>query len=217
MANPSQVARCIEAMKNASDLPITIKHRTGIDNLDSFEFLLKFVDQIALAGADRFAIHARKAWLKGLNPKQNRTIPPLEYEKVEKLKKIRPQLTIELNGGLSTPIDCKKALEKFDGAMVGRAVYSNPLMWQEIDSLIYGTEKTIIKPSHVIRGLMPYVEKHLANDGRIWDMCKHLLQLVQGMPGARAWRTELSNQAQTGKGNLDILDTAAIQLEAKGL
>ncbi len=217
MANPNQVARCIEAMKNASDLPITIKHRTGIDNLDSFEFLLKFVDEIALAGADRFAIHARKAWLKGLNPKQNRTIPPLEYEKVEKLKKIRPQLTIELNGGLSTPIDCKKALEKFDGAMVGRAVYSNPLMWQEIDSLIYGTEKTIIKPSHVIRGLMPYVEKHLANEGRIWDMCKHLLQLVQGMPGARAWRTELSNQAQTGKGNLDILDTAAIQLEAKGL
>ncbi len=217
MTNPSQVAKCIAAMKNASNLPITIKLRTGINDLDSFEFLLKFVDQIALAGADRFAIHARKAWLNGLNPKQNRTIPPLEYEKVEKLKRIRSKLKIELNGGLTTPSDCIKALEKFDGAMVGRAVYSNPLLWQEIDSIIYGAKKHIVKPSEVIRGLIPYTDEHLSKEGRVWDICKHLLQLVQGVPGARVWRNELSSQAQTGKGSLDILNTAALKLEAKGL
>ena len=139
MAQPDTVARCIEAMANASPLPVTIKHRVGIDNLDSDELLQKFVDRVASAGADRFIVHARKAWLKGLNPKQNRTIPPLQYDRVATLKKHRPDLKIELNGGLKTPAECKNALKIFDGAMVGRAAYENPLNWQIIDEIIFAT------------------------------------------------------------------------------
>ncbi len=217
MSNPKQVANCIEAMKNATSLPVTIKHRTGIDHYDSDEFLLKFVDAIALAGADRFAIHARKAWLKGLNPKQNRTIPPLEYEKVEKLKKKRPKLKIELNGGIHTPEECLKALKIFDGAMVGRAAYSNPLLWQEIDYLIYGATKSNVKASSIIRNLIPYTEKHLQKNGRLWDVSKHFLQLVQGVPGARAWRHEMSKKAQQAKADLKILENAARCLEENEL
>ena len=133
MAQPKQVAKCIEAMSNASLLPVTIKHRIGIDDLDSDLFLTKFVDSIAEAGAKRFAIHARKALLKGLNPKENRSIPPLQYDKVKHLKIKRPDLIIELNGGLLTPHDCLNALKIFDGAMVGRAAYSHPLIWKNID------------------------------------------------------------------------------------
>jgi len=217
MANPSQVAKCIEAMKNATKLPVTIKHRTGIDHLDSDALLIAFVDLIASAGADRFAIHARKAWLEGLNPKQNREIPPLDYSKVEKIKLRRPTLKIELNGGLSTPEDCINALKKFDGAMVGRAVYSNPLLWQSMDALIFGEKQYSLKASGIIRSLIPYSQKHLSNNGRLWDICRHLLPLVKGVPGARSWRHELSQKAQKAKADLNILETVAQELTEVGL
>ncbi|ABX07945.1 tRNA dihydrouridine(20/20a) synthase DusA [Prochlorococcus marinus] len=217
MATPNQVAKCIEAMKNATQIPVTIKHRTGIDNFDSEEFLFSFVDQIAKAGADRFAIHARKAWLEGLNPKQNRTIPPLEYLKVKKLKLKRPELKIEFNGGLHTPEECVKTLKIFDGAMVGRSAYSNPMLWQEMDSLIYGEDYFPVKASQVIQNLIPYAQKHLDNEGRLWDISKHLLQLVQAVPGARAWRHNLSTKAQKSSAKLIILEKAAQQLEEVGL
>ncbi|KGG13378.1 MULTISPECIES: tRNA dihydrouridine(20/20a) synthase DusA [Prochlorococcus] len=216
MAHPTQVAKCIEAMKSATNLPVTIKHRTGIDYLDSDESLLKFVDEIASAGADRFAIHARKAWLSGLNPKQNRTIPPLEYEKVGRIKEKRPELKIELNGGLKTPINCLNALQKFDGAMVGRAAYSNPMLWKEIDALIFGDKIIEKKQSEIIKALIPYAEAHLNQDGRMWDICKHILQLVQGIPGARAWRREVTANGQKANADLSVLKSAALQLEKKG-
>ena len=127
MAEPDRVARCVEAMVAASALPVTVKHRVGIDDLDSDILLTAFVDQLAAAGATRFSVHARKAWLEGLDPKQNRTIPPLEHERVIALKQRRPELMIELNGGLDTPEQCLKALHHCDGAMVGRAAYAHPL------------------------------------------------------------------------------------------
>ncbi len=217
MANPNQVAKCIEAMKQGSNLPVTIKHRIGIDNLDSKEHLLSFVDKIASAGADRFSIHARKAILTGLNPKQNRSIPPLEYEKVAHIKKCRPELTIELNGGLKNQKECINALKIFDGVMVGRAVYANPLLWNQIDEIFFGEKAKIISASQVIKGLIPYAEKHLNRNGRLWDICKHTLHLVQGVKGARKWRNELTQKAQTPKADLDVLEKAARQLEDAGL
>ncbi len=217
MSNPSQVAKCIEKMKSATKIPITVKHRTGIDNYDSFELLIDFVDQIAAAGADRFIIHARKAFLNGLNPKENRTVPPLEYPKVEKLKKYRPELKIELNGGLNTPIECINALKIFDGAMVGRAAYEHPLLWKEMDSLIYGEKPNAIKSSEVIKKIIPYTQKHLQNNGRLWDVGKHLLKLVVEVPGAKIWRRELSLKAQSPKADISVLEQAAKQLENTGL
>ncbi|AAP99060.1 MULTISPECIES: tRNA dihydrouridine(20/20a) synthase DusA [Prochlorococcus] len=217
MGQPDQVFKCIEAMKKKTNIPVTIKHRTGIDNLDSEQLLLDFVDKMASAGADRFSIHARKALLNGFNAKENRSIPPLEYEKVAKIKKCRPNLKIELNGGLQNQYDCIKALKTFDGVMVGRAIYSNPLMWKEIDDIFFGEKKVKINASIILRGLIPYAEKHLSKNGRLWDICKHTLHLVQGVKGARKWRNELSQKAQNPKAELIILEKAARQLEDAGL
>jgi tRNA-dihydrouridine synthase A len=217
MASPDKVARCVEAMSKSTQLPVTVKHRIGIDNLDSDELLKNFVDQVASAGAKRFVVHARKAWLKGLNPKQNRTVPPLQYERVAKLKEQSPQLTIELNGGIETTTDCLNALKTFDGVMVGRAAYSHPLRWNKIDEIIYGEESRFINASGVIRALIPHAQNHLNKDGKLWDICKHILQLVEGVPGARSWRRDLGLNAQKSTAEINILETAAQQLEDVGL
>ena len=144
--------KCLEKMKKSCNIPITVKHRLGIDNLDSDDYLIQFVDSCSLAGADRFIVHARKALLNGLNPKENRTIPPLQYERVQKLKNNRPGLIIELNGGINTMNDCIKALEVFDGAMVGRAAYSHPFSWKKIDSMIFGQQENFSR-SKIIKKL----------------------------------------------------------------
>ncbi len=216
MAHPELVAKCIEAMSNATKIPVTVKHRLGIDDLDSDELLREFVDQLAEAGAQRFAVHARKAWLKGLDPKQNRTIPPLQYERVAHLKQQRPELLIELNGGLETPDACVKALEIFDGAMIGRAAYSHPLRWKKIDEIFYGEPANSLTASQVIRGLIPHAQNHLNKNGRMWDLCRHLVQLVEGIPGARLWRQEFSLKSQKAEADLYVLEEAARQLEDAG-
>ena len=217
MAHPEKVAECIEAIKGRSNIPITVKHRVGIDNHDSYEFLHNFVEIVAQAGADRFAIHARQALLKGLNPKENRTVPPLQYEKVALLKKRLPNLIIELNGGIETPKDCLKALEIFDGAMVGRAAYKHPLRWKNIDELIFGERNEEINPSKIIRKIIPYTEKHLQQGGRLWEIARHLINLVEGVPGSKKWRNNLSLNAQNGTTDLNILESAAKELEDIGL
>ena len=217
MAEPDRVARCVEAMVAASTLPVTVKHRVGIDDLDSDTLLTAFVDQVAAAGATRFSVHARKAWLDGLDPKQNRTIPPLEHERVIALKQRRPGLIIELNGGLDTPEQCLTALNHCDGAMVGRAAYAHPLRWAAMDSLIYGDAPRTVKASEVINGLMPHAERHLKRGGRLWDLCRHLVQLVEGVPGARHWRRDLGQHAQRSGADLSVLEQSARQLEEAGL
>ncbi len=217
MAKPDHVARCIESMVEATSIPITIKHRVGIDNFDSDKLLIEFVDKIAEAGAKRFAIHARKAWLNGLNPKENRTIPPLQHERVINLKRQRPELIIELNGGLMTPNDCLKALDKCDGAMVGRAAYSHPMRWRKIDEIVFQEDSREISPSIVIRKMIPYTEKHLSNNGKIWDICRHLVHLVEEVPGAKIWRNELCSKAQNKKADIQVMEKAALHLEDAGL
>jgi len=217
MANPGLVAQCIESMVKASDLPVTIKHRIGIDNLDNNKLLTEFVDNISSAGAKRFTIHARKAWLNGLNPKQNRNIPPLEYERVIYLKQKRPHLKIELNGGLNNLENCSQALNIFDGVMVGRSIYEHPLEWEKIDEVIFKENPKIIKPSTIIKGVIPYAEKHLGREGRLWEISRHLVNVVQNVPGARSWRRELSQKSQKKEADICILKNAARQLEDVGL
>ena len=217
MAEPDRVARCVEAMGQASRLPVTVKHRVGIDHLDSDALLQAFVDRVAAAGATRFAVHARKAWLEGLDPKQNRTIPPLQYDRVIALKQRRPDLTIELNGGLDTPDQCLEALENCDGAMVGRAAYAHPLRWGCIDERIYGEAARTVTASDVVLGLIPHAQEHLARGGRLWDLCRHLVQLVEGVPGARHWRRNLGINAQRQGADIPVLEDAARQLLDAGL
>ena len=205
MKDPEKVAKCIESLKNNCSLPITIKHRIGVDECDSFRNLNNFVRHIANAGADRFIVHARKAILKGLNPKQNRTIPPLKYDVVKKLKTLNPGLLIEINGGLTNIDDSIEALNDFDGVMIGRSVYKHPLRWSEIDQKIYGLNTKSKSASNIIISLIPYIEEHLSNGGKSWDICKHLINLVEGIPKAKIWRNQISTKSIKKELNVNYL------------
>jgi tRNA-dihydrouridine synthase A len=219
MAEPAQVARCVAAMAAASPLPVTVKHRIGIDDRDSYAELLAFVDTLAAAGCQRFAVHARKAWLAGLDPKQNRTIPPLRHDLVHRLKAERPELTIELNGGLQTLADCLGQLERVDGVMVGRAVYDHPLRWAAVDRAIHGDSSVPESEDHramaarVVRGLIPYAGRWLGRGDRLWPIARHLVKLVEGVPGARHWRQQVSRAAVDRLAGVEVLEQAARLLE----
>ena len=218
MARPERVAECVAAMGAASGLPVTVKHRIGIDDRDGFADLLGFVDTVAAAGAARFAVHARKAWLAGLDPKENRTIPPLRWELVHQLKRERPGLLVELNGGLGTLDACRSHLELVDGVMVGRAVYQHPLRGAEVDPLIF--EQVSLqppRPSTVVRGVIPHAERWCARGGRLWALARHLVHVVEGVNGARGWRASLSRQAGQRDAGPDVLANAALALEERGL
>ena len=224
MADPARVARCIAAMAAAAPLPVTVKHRIGIDDLDSYEALLIFVDTVAAAGAVRFAVHARKAWLQGLDPRQNRTIPPLRYDLVRALKRDRPQLTVELNGGLETLAACHEALVGVDGVMVGRAAYHHPLRWAAVDREVFGAapvtnngdDSDTIRPSTVIRGLLDYSDTWCSGGGRLWAIARHLVHLVEGVAGARRWRQQLTRDACAAGAGPEVFERAARHLEAHG-
>ena len=218
MAEPERVARCVEAMAAASPLPVTVKHRIGIDGRDSFEELLQFVDTVARGGARRFAIHARKAWLDGLDPKQNRTVPPLRWDMVERLKRQRPGLVIELNGGLETLELCRQQLQLVDGVMVGRAAYAHPMRWGDVDAAIYGDSSAgQVRASGVIRGLIPHAQRWCEGGGRLWAIGRHLVHLVEGVSGARHWRAALTQTAGRRGAGVEVLEEAALALENRGL
>ncbi len=216
MKEPEKVAKCIESLKNNCNLPVTIKHRIGVDNDDSFTNLNNFVRCIANAGADRFTVHARKAILKGLNPKQNRTIPPLKYNIVKKLKKLNPELLIEINGGFKNITESLEALNYFDGVMIGRSVYKHPLRWSGIDQKIYGIDRKSKSASDIIFSLIPYIEDHLSKGGKSWDICKHLINLVEGIPKAKVWRKEISNKSIKRELDIEYLVKITSELEEKG-
>ena len=216
MKEPAKVAKCIESLKNSCNLPVTIKHRIGVDEEDSFNKLNNFVQEVANAGADRFIVHARKAILKGLNPKQNRTIPPLKYDVVEELKKNNPNIVIEINGGFKNIDQCIDALKNFDGVMIGRSAYKHPLIWSEIDQKIYGEIFTSKKGSEIIFSLIPYIENHLKNGGESWDICKHLINLVEGIPKAKIWRNKISTKSLKKQLSIDYLIKLTSELQKMG-
>ena len=216
MKDPKKVAKCIESLKNNCNLPVTIKHRIGVDNDDSFIHLNNFVRCISNAGADRFTVHARKAILKGLNPKQNRTIPPLKYDVVKNLKKLNPKLLIEINGGFTNINESIEALNDFDGVMIGRSVYKHPLRWSEIDQKIYGINTKPKPASEIIFSLIPYIEQHLKDGGKSWDICKHLINLIESIPKAKVWRTQISNKSIKKELNIEYLLRMTSRLKEMG-
>lgn len=195
MAEPGLVADCVKAMQQEVSIPVTVKSRIGIDEQDSYEELLNFVSIVADAGCNTFIIHARKAWLKGLSPKQNRDIPPLRYDIVYQIKKDFPDLEIILNGGVTSIHGAKEILQHVDGVMVGREAYHNPYLLADVDYQFFTTFTSTKTRHEVIKELLPYIIKHMDEGGRLHNITRHILGLFHGMPGARKWRRILSENA----------------------
>lgn len=195
MAEPQLVADCISAMKESCTLPITAKHRIGIDHLDSYELLGHFVETLSAAGCQTFIVHARKAWLQGLSPKQNRDVPPLSYGTVYRLKQDFPQLEIILNGGVMNLTQAAGHLQKTDGVMIGREAYHNPWVLAEADQHIFAAEARKFTRHSIIESLLPLVEQECSRGIPLKRITRHILGLFHGQPGAKKWRRYLSENA----------------------
>lgn len=189
MAEPNLVAECIYAMQRAVTIPVTVKHRIGIDEMQSYEEMLHFVDTVAQIGCTHFVVHARIAILQGLSPKENREVPPLRYEDVYRLKRERPHLTIEINGGIKTVEETKAHLEHVDGVMIGREAYHNPYVLAELGEL---WQLDAPNRFEIMAQMMPYFEQRLAQGAPISVLTRHILGLFQHLAGARKWRQVLS-------------------------
>lgn len=209
MAEPELVADCVRAMKQAVAIPVTVKTRIGIDDNDSYAALHRFVAAQNAAGCDHLIIHARKAWLQGLSPRENRTVPPLRYEVVERLKADFPGQGFTLNGGISTLEQTQEHLLGLDGVMIGREAYHNPYMLASADRVIFGA--THVAPSRhaVLEAYLPYVETWLRQGVTLHHMTRHILGLFNGRPGARAWRRLLSEEAYKVSAGIELLRAAA--------
>ncbi|MGO4999479.1 tRNA dihydrouridine(20/20a) synthase DusA [Oceanisphaera sp. W20_SRM_FM3] len=208
MAEPQRVADSIAAMKAAVAIPVTVKTRIGIDELDSYQFLCTLVDGLVEAGVDALIVHARKAWLKGLSPKQNRDVPPLDYERVYQLKRDYPHLTIAVNGGIKTLDEAKLHLEQLDGVMLGREVYQNPYLLAQVDGELFGDAYAVPSRHEVIRQLLPYIETQLSQGAYLGNVTRHTLGVFQGLPGARAWRRHLSENAHKAGSGPEVVEAA---------
>lgn len=208
MAEPQRVADSVAAMKAAVSIPVTVKTRIGIDEQDSYQFLCTLVDGLAEVGVDALIVHARKAWLKGLSPKQNRDVPPLDYERVYQLKRDYPSLTIAVNGGIKTLDEAKLHLSQLDGVMLGREVYQNPYLLAQVDSELFGELSVVPSRHEVIRQLLPYIETQLSQGTYLGNVTRHTLGLFQGLPGARAWRRYLSENAHKKGAGPEVVEAA---------
>ncbi len=209
MAEPRRVAQCVAEMRAAVRIPVTVKTRIGVDQRDRYEDLAEFVEVVATAGCHTFIVHARKAWLAGLSPKENREVPPLRHDRVQRLKQDFPHLEIVLNGGISSVEQAAGLLSGVDGVMIGREAYHNPWMLAEADALIFGEPPVTLSRQGVIEALLPFVEQELAAGTPLHRITRHLLGLFQGVPGARAWRRHLSEQAYRPEAGIEVLRAAA--------
>jgi len=208
MGNPDLVAECVKAMMDSCDIPVTVKHRIGIDHMESYEQLLEFIVPVAAAGCSVFIVHARKAWLQGLSPKENREIPPLNYPWVYQLKQDFPHLTIVVNGGIQTIEDCQTHLAHVDGVMLGREAYQNPWMLAQVDKQLFGIDSPTKSRDDILMDLLPFTERHLAQGGQLNHITRHILGLYQGVPGARKFRRHLSENAYKKEAGVSILAEA---------
>lgn len=200
MREPELVADCLSAMREAVAVPVTVKHRLGVDDDDPRERLFSFVEAQARAGTSLFVVHARKAWLKGLSPKENREIPPLDYEIVAELKRLRPDLTIVLNGGLETLDAAERELTRVDGVMLGRAAYHTPGVLLDVDRRIFGSENPSRSMPDALAAFRPYLLEHLERGGALHAVTRHMLGAFTGQRGARQWRRTLSEKAPGARG-----------------
>ncbi len=213
MAEPERVADCVATLRAKVDLPVTVKHRIGIDEIDTYEHMLSFVDTVSRAGCDRFSVHARKAWLQGLSPKENREIPPLRHEEVHRLKAERPDLVIETNGGI---LDLDQALshlaprhgQPVDAVMIGRAAYARPYSFAETDRALFDPRASIPTRREVVERLMRYISDQLDEGIPLGRITRHMVNLFVGHRGARAWRRTLSQNAHRPGADLKVIEQA---------
>ncbi|MGB7087256.1 MAG: tRNA dihydrouridine(20/20a) synthase DusA [Phormidesmis sp.] len=195
MAQPERVAECVAAIRAASTLPVSVKHRIGIDNLDRYEDMANFVAVVSEAGCGRFSVHARKAWLQGLSPKDNRTVPPLRYSDVHRLKQDFPHLQIEINGGFKTLEQAKVQLDWVDAVMIGRAAYDNPYLFARADHAIFG-EPTAPRSRHqIVQAMLPYIEHWTSHGLKLNSITRHMMHLFHAQPGSRIWKRYITERA----------------------
>ena len=216
MARPQLVADGGRAMRDACTIPVTVKHRIGIDHMESYGELLDFIGPVAEAGCEVFIVHARKAWLQGLSPRENREVPPLNYPWVYRLKHDLPHLTIVINGGIQTLAECRHHLQRVDGVMIGREAYQNPWLLAELDRELFGMDNPVQSRDDVIVALLPYVERQLARGAHLNHITRHILGLYQGVPGARKFRRYLSENAYGKTAGPEVLTEAVRLLSQTG-
>jgi tRNA-dihydrouridine synthase A len=216
MAEPARVADGVAAMKAAVRVPVTVKCRLGIDDQDTEESLDRFVDGVIAAGADVLIVHARKAWLKGLSPRENRDIPPLDYERVYRLKKRLGNFPVVINGGIRSLNEAERHLQHVDGVMLGRAAYETPSLLLDVDPRFFGAPAPCLSAHEAVEALMPYVERQLVRDARLHDITRHLLGLFRGVPGARTFRRRLATEAVKPGAGMAVLRDALAQVLDSG-
>lgn len=208
MAQPAQVADCVKAMQDKVSIPISVKTRIGIDHSDEYQFLQDFISEVAAAGCQQFTVHARKAWLQGLSPKENREIPPLNYQRVYQLKQDFPELDISINGGIKTLEQAMEHLAHLDGVMIGREAYANPYLLNQVDQVLFGAPAATLTQHELVLKMIPYIEREMQQGARFWHIARHMLGLFQGIPGARQWRRLLSEQGHLPSAKADLLQQA---------
>lgn len=214
MAQPERVAAAVARMRSVVAIPVTVKHRIGIDDLDSYDHLHRFVEMVAAAGCERFTVHARKAWLQGLSPKENRTIPPLKYDWVYRLKQDFPRLIIEVNGGITTTAAIADHLTQVDGVMIGRAAYDDPCLLATVDREFFGEMAPPPTRRQVVEAMVPYVERWCDRGLKLHAISRHLLGLFAGQPGTKAWKRHISLHAcRPGASAQVLLDALAVAEE----
>ena len=218
MAQPELVGACVQAMQRATSMPVTVKHRIGIDDMDRYEDMVRFVQIVAEAGCQRFTVHARKAWLQGLSPKENRDVPPLRYGDVHRLKLDFPQLFIEINGGFTNLEQVQTQLQSVDAVMIGRAAYDNPYLFATVDRDLYGAVTPPLTRQQVVEAMVPYIDEWMerwATKGlKLNKITRHMLQLFAGQPGSRAWKRHLTEHScRVGAGSDVVRDALALVQE----
>jgi tRNA-dihydrouridine synthase A len=209
MLEPQLVAQCVSSLKQAVNLPITVKCRIGVDDQDTELALDSLADALIDVKVDALFVHARKAWLKGLSPKENRDIPPLDYERVYRLKQRLPDLTISINGGINSLSEAHIHLKHVDGVMMGRAAYHNPDLLLDVDSQIFGAQNPLPNTFSVIEAMISYIEDEIQKGARLHTITRHMLGAFQGMPGARAYRRHLATEGCLASANAQTLRDAA--------
>jgi tRNA-dihydrouridine synthase A len=195
MTQPELVATAVEVMQEAVKIPVTVKHRIGVDECDRYEDMVNFVKIVSEAGCTNFSIHARKAWLQGLSPKENRDVPPLRYEDVYRLKQDFPHLFIEINGGITTLEQTQTHLESVDGVMIGRAAYDRPYLFATVDRDIFGEDTSPKSRPEIVEAMLPYIDYWLGKGIRLNSITRHMLQLFAQQPGTKAWKRYLTENA----------------------
>lgn len=213
MAQPERVADGVAAMMAASPLPVSVKHRIGIDDLDQYEDMAHFVQVVSATGCRRFSVHARKAWLQGLSPKDNRTVPPLRYSDVHRLKQDFPQLEIEINGGFKTLAQVKAQLTSVDAVMIGRAAYDNPYLFARADVDIFGETVPVRSRHAVVQDMLPYIDDWTHQGLKLNGITRHMMHLFHGQPGSRIWKRYITERACKPGAGAQVVAEALAQVK----